>query len=738
MRKVPCGGRARWRRSGGDAACALDGSRNRWRQRAARGFLRLWWGYIGGGAVFLGLAVVSTARVWSRPGVVGLLYDWSIPGTGIGIQRLLATSWSAYNPTNLGSFSIFGQGPVWEYCPLVLTYLGVSPGTISRLVLVGPIVASGLGAMVLAWCVMRRHGDGGAYARLWALLIALVYVCCGDGFFVMSDGALPLMWFYVAVPWVLALAMWASAPDGGRWRLIPLGLTIGAAVTVLQFSWWLLPASTLLYLGSGRSVHGLRRKMRHVVLAVGIPTAAAITVNVYWMLHLAWVEALRRGLVAATVGGNSGLDYASNAPAPAQAFGLTGSVPTPSGSLLANSPAAWMTFLLPFVAVTLLLVVVIVRRMRRLEVYIIAGFVLFAALSSGEQILGGVVGTIWTLAVMSPFRGFVHFELISAALLCALMASAVSYGPQAGRVAGRILVVVAVAGLALPWMAGDVGGNGHQSGQPQLRTFEVARADQAKLLSLEKGGVGLLNVPTSASVWYWSQSRSGRYVWRPGGVNRTVEYTLGRELANVSTAPSRSPAEVGWFEGAPFSAAVSSGQLAKAMGAWDLSEVRVSRRAAAWIPQVGLGGGPVPASEALAKLKPPYFVPDGVTRDASYFRVVGVRMAWAQCLQHCAGRRIVSSNATSVLNLASPSSVIRIAVVDTGDTAVSCHGGRTRITSGVGQELVVRAFCPSRRLVLGRVSQGVDGYFDVVGVLGILGWVALMLWWRRRPSWMGA
>lgn len=713
------------------AAADPRASQRRRDPKEAQAGVSFWSKCLVAGTLYLGLALVSTFSVWSHAGVVGLLYDWSIPGTRIGIERLLATSWAANNPINLGSFSIFGQGPVWEWLPLALGYLGVSPGVISRMVLIGPIVLSGLGALLFAACVMKRDGDAVSPPIVWPFLIGLVYVCCGDGFFVMSDGAVSLIWFYVAVPWVLALATWAAAPNADTWRLIPVGLTIGVAVSILQFAWWLVPASMLVYVGSGPLVRGAKRRVAQIGVAFAILTGAAVTVNLYWILHFAWVEALLPGLVAATAGGNSGLDYVDNAPTAVQALGVTGSVPSATGSLVANSPAPLVTVLVPFFAVLLLLIVVVVRRPRRFEIWTVGGFLLFAGLSSGEHVFGGIVGAIWGFTVMAPFRGFVHFELISAALLCAVFASTVCAGPRSGRVAARILLVLAVAALALPWIAGNVGSNGRQSGEPRLRTFAVAPADDAKLVSLERRGVGVLDVPTSASVWYWSRNRFGGYIWRAGGVNRTVEYTVARGLANVSAPESGSSSEIGWFEAAPFSGSVSSAKLARVMAAWDLGEVRVSRRAAAFVPEGGFEG-PVPATETLAKLKAPYFVPDGVTRDAYYFRVEGVPMGWAQCLQHCDGREIVSPDVATVLNLAAFNSLVRIAVVNAGDTSVSCQGGRAQIVSGVGQELLVRASCPFRRLVLGSVSETVDGYFDLVWMLGIVGWLLGMVWWRQQ------
>lgn len=690
-----------------------------------------WSVYLPAGAALVLVALVGTRGVWPRPGVVGLLYDWSIPATRPAIQRLLETTWPASSPVNLGSFSVFGQGAVWEWLPLYLSYLGVGAGALSRIVLLCPIVLSGLGAMTFASATTTRQPGSLVRSGFWAFVLGLIYVLCGDGFFIMSDGAVSLMWFYVAVPWVLTIAAWTSRPSPRPWRLIVLGLTIGAVVTVSEFGWWLIPASVAVYLATCEETYGFVASTRRIVAVGGILAGAAVAVNLYWILHLTWVEVTQRGLVAAAAAGNSGLDYVKAAPTAVQALGLTGSVPNPTGSLVANSPAPLVTVLLPFTAVVLLLIVIIVRGPRRGELWLTGAYLTFAMLSAGEHVLGAIVAEVWGLAVMTPFRGFVHFELISAALLCGVFASAISEGPRGTRLVARGLAVVAVVGLGLPWLAGHVGGDGGSAGAPRLRTFDNSSRDVAKLALLEKSGVGVLDVPASGSVWIWSESGEGRHLWRPGGVNHTVEYSVARGLAALSAPPSDSPARVGWFETAPFVGDVSTASLARGMAAWDLGEVRVSRRDAAFIPQAGFEG-PVPAIVSLRKFGKPYFIADGVTQDAFYFRLVGVTMGWAECLRDCGGRVIVSHSERSVLRLPSVDSVVRVAEVDTGDVSASCSGGSADIRSHVGEELVVAARCPTRRLSLGSRSHVLDEVFDVAAGFAILGWLAVMaLWWRR-------
>lgn len=681
---------------------------------------------------YCAFALISARRVIGSNGVVGLLYDWGIPGTDVAIKHLIATSWSSYNPINLGSFSIFGQGPVWQYAPLFFSYAGISPQVLTRMLLVAPIVAGGIGAMMFARSIIVGRGEDFVEIDLWAFLIGLIYVCCGDGFFIVSDGAVPLLWFYALIPWILCLTLWAARHGESLWRLMILGLFIGIAITILEMSWFLIPISAAVYIAESERCESLLKYISKAAVTIGLLLAASMIVNSYWLIHLGWIEFDHKSLLTAVAAGNSGLEYAKTAPSGVMGFGLTGSVPGMSASFINNSPLPLVSLYVPFAVVIMFLALMAFTYKRRVEIVAIFGFIILAVLSAGEHVLGLAVTTIWSLAIMTPFRGFVHLELLAAILMCAIMITIVASENAILRSIGKSLIVCMAVVFSLPWVSGNIGGNGSAVLAPRLRTFQVDNGDLRKLTLLDRRRIGVLNIPTSGSVYYWSEDRNGNYGWRSGGLNTTVEYSLYRGLDDLNGGFNGTPSEVRWFDQAPFEAKITAKELATAMVSWDLGEVRVSRHAAAVVPDDGSGYLPVPATEALVKLTRPYFIPNGTTAAAYYFRVNTKRLAWAQCLEHCKNHPVLSRNPRMQIRVVSVDSIIRIAQVNTGDVTLSCVHGKVSITSRINSEIVAKVNCPERVVELSFESASVDSLADTVCVAGVLVWLAIVVTCRRR------
>ena len=697
----------------------------------SRGFMSM---LISGSVGYLCFVTLVTYRIWSRPGVVGMLYDWGIPGTRFGLERLLTTSWAAYNPVNLGSFSIFGQGPIWQWAPFLFSYLGVSSDAISRVILIAPFVISGLGAMTLGLLVFRRHAYHSQYAVVSAFLIGLLYVTSGEGFFVLSDGAVPLLWYFVFTPWVFCLAIWAASHEDMWWRLIPVGLVIGVAITILQMSWWFVPASLIVYTANTKKRARLGTHLLQALKRLALLLGTSLTVNLYWILHFGWVDFVAKPLVEATAGANSGLDNLASAPRAIEALGLTASSPGPSASLIQNSPFPIVTGLLPFLAIMIVISVALLSNIGRLERVSLLGFAIFAGLTAGDHIFGVVVRTIWSLTIMTPFRGFLHFEAIAASFCCILFAALVSSKSRRVRAGAFVFLLLALIGLGLPWVAGNLGGNGNQQLQGRLRTYSVLASDKRKLSALNDAGIGLLSIPTAGSVYFWSKSRNGSYGWRGGSQSTTIEYGALRELSNLSSANNGTPSEVQWFNYAPFRSSISSKELAQTMKSWDLGELVINKNEAAGLPQLNQYM-PIPATEAIAKLKAPYFRPDGASKNSQYFRLVGFHKDWAQCVASCGtGTRILSSNPTSIITLAQPNSEIRVAQVNTGDLSVTCTGGQAKLNSPVGHEILIGTDCPSKTLVISEKSSRLDSLFDIVTVFGLAFWIGLLVRVRYRTK----
>lgn len=701
-----------------------------------------WLGYVVGMSGYLTIAVLGTRSVLFHHGTIGLLYDWDIPATRVALERWIHTSWQSYNPTNLGSFSIFGQGPIWSFGLLFLVYAGLTPAVLTHALILVPTVIGGTGGMLLAAFIFRDARADLRYPIVIAWLLGLVYITSGDSFFIISDGAIPLLWLVSALPYVVLLALWASVTTGPtrgveRSRWILFGLAAGVLVTISQFGWWALPVAWLLRaVVRRRPLKKLAARLSSIIGDVVLSGLATITVNLYWILHLLWVYILHPYAIVRTIGHNSGLDHVNTSPTPVEALGLTGSVPGRAAAFLANSVVPNLTLWMAFAGAVVILLLALGGRKSPAKAAV-GAYILFGLLTSGTAILGPIVGRVWVLPIMTPFRGFVHFELYTAIVLIVGIAFLLRDADRRTVVVTAISATVMMAGaLSLPWLSGGIGGNGGATGLPVLRTFEASRTDSALIQRFAKSNMGILNIPTSGSIFYESIDRYGQIIWRGGGLNRTVEYSGERIVAALSGYKASSPADLNWFDESPFLPDVTSAELAHALQQWDIGEVRVSRNAAAWVPSLGTGDTAVPATLAREKLVQPYFLQNGESSTAFYYRVIGSKPDWATCLTGCRGKRVVSPSPSSRIHISKGSSLIRIAMVNSGMVRLSCRGGRVRLNSGIGKEVTFSVLCPSGWVNVRFGSAHVDRIFDGVtlGLLAMwLGYVAAVgLGMRRR------
>lgn len=699
-------------------------------------------------------SVLATARAWTLHGPIGLEFDWLTPATRAAASHVWALSVSSESSVDLGLFSVFGQGSPVTFGIYGLTHLGVGPYIISRLLLIVPISVAMVGASVLAqrvafapWVYAREYHIASLrfYANrqhllelLFALGCGLFYVSTGEAYFVIGDGAIPLLYVFMFLPWLLLAAWQVSHNVRVKYRpvrIIGLGLLAGATISTSQLGWIALLCTL--------SVILLRMGVYSGIGPAIKVTACALLLNAYWIVHLTWVYLAHRQLISNLVGNNSGAEYLHLSTPVAENFSFTSSYIT--SRYLGHDPIPSLTvgFGLIFILgiSSFILVTILGGRkahgkvgdgymMDQRTLLILLAALLFCALASGTTLLGPPLRWVLDRKILTPFRGIQHFELFAALFFVVLLAFTWKvvecYGGDGGPRVLLMVLALGVVNLSLPWLSGSFGSPGrYDPGGPRLASIVYSRSDLQKIAGLARAKTRVLNLPSTPS--FHLDLNSGRYV---SGLDPTLpESVLG--ITSLTSSDRAAPGTVGEVAEAAYLPQISSSQLASLLSRWDIQEVRLDKRFAAYLPWLNQGV-PILWSQIVGKFTTPYFRPDGVSPDAAYYRLRGSPI-FALCVT-CSRQLSPERNiAGPRIELPSRSGLERVAMTDTGAIRASCLRGVVHVVSKVGRELSLRFNCPDRVLRLSVISRKVDLVGDGISLVSLLGLLCgvVTFWWHR-------